>query len=137
MSKIEVKKLELNRTTGSRASACCPCTGTSTWGPTQPLFCWVRVSPCDRASLKGAEAIRLTSMEFRLLHLLLANAGRTLSPERITSHVWGYRGMGDKQLLKQLVHRLRRKIEPDAANPKYVVAVAGVGYALHPTPDGD
>jgi DNA-binding response OmpR family regulator len=40
--------------------------------------------------------------------------------------------MGDKQLLKQLVHRLRRKIEPDSAEPQYLVAVSGVGYALHP-----
>ena len=82
-------------------------------------------------SLRGAAPVRLTAMEFRLLHFLIANAGRTMSPERLTSHVWGYRGMGDKQLLKQLVHRLRRKIEPDAAEPKYLVAVSGVGYALN------
>jgi DNA-binding response OmpR family regulator len=84
-------------------------------------------------TLKGGTPIRLTSMEFRLLHFLIANAGRTMSPERLTSHVWGYRGMGDKQLLKQLVHRLRRKIELDVAEPKYLVAVSGVGYALHPS----
>ena len=81
--------------------------------------------------LRGGAPVRLTAMEFRLLHFLLANAGRTMSPERLTSHIWGYRGMGDKQLLKQLVHRLRRKIEPDIAEPKYLVAVSGVGYALH------
>ncbi len=81
-------------------------------------------------SRSGGEAIRLTSMEFRLLHLLVANAGRTLSSERITGHVWGYRGMGDKQLLKQLVHRLRRKIEPAASSPVYLISVPGVGYLL-------
>ncbi len=86
-------------------------------------------------SVKGGDPVRLTAMEFRLLHLLLANAGRTLTTERITGHVWGYRGMGDKQLLKQLVHRLRRKVEPDASAPAYLVAISGVGYALHPTPD--
>jgi DNA-binding response OmpR family regulator len=83
-------------------------------------------------SLRGGTPVRLTAMEFRLLHFLIANAGRTISPERLTSHIWGYRGMGDKQLLKQLVHRLRRKIEPDSAEPQYLVAVSGVGYALHP-----
>ena len=87
-------------------------------------------------SLRGAAPVRLTAMEFRLLHFLIANAGRTMSPERLTSHVWGYRGMGDKQLLKQLVHRLRRKIEPDAAEPKYLVAVSGVGYALNTSGSG-
>ncbi len=86
-------------------------------------------------AVKGGDPVRLTSMEFRLLQLLLASAGRTLSAERITSHVWGYRGMGDKQLLKQLVHRLRRKIEPDATNPVYLVAVPGVGYSLRPAPE--
>lgn len=85
-------------------------------------------------SVKSGVAIRLTAMEFRLLQLLLASAGRTLTSERITSHVWGYRGMGDKQLLKQLVHRLRRKIEPNAAAPVYLVSVSGIGYSLQPTP---
>jgi DNA-binding response OmpR family regulator len=90
------------------------------------------VLDADRQTVSraGGGAIRLTALEFRLLHLLVANAGRTLSPERITGHVWGYRGMGDKQLLKQLVHRLRRKIEPDAASPVYLVSVPGVGYLL-------
>ncbi len=86
-------------------------------------------------SVKEAEPVRLTAMEFRLLHLLMANAGRTLTAERITGHVWGYRGMGDKQLLKQLVHRLRRKIEPDASAPAYLVAIAGIGYVLQTEPE--
>ena len=54
------------------------------------------------------------------------------SAERLLGHVWGYRGAGDRQLLKQLVHRLRQKIETDAAEPRYLVTVSGVGYALRP-----
>jgi DNA-binding response OmpR family regulator len=88
-------------------------------------------------NLRRGEPIRLTAMEFRLLQFMVANAGRTLSPERITGHVWGYRGVGDKQLLKQLVHRLRRKIEADASNPRYLVSIPGVGYELHATPGED
>ncbi|HYL04563.1 MAG TPA: helix-turn-helix domain-containing protein, partial [Thermoanaerobaculia bacterium] len=45
-------------------------------------------------------------------------------------HVWGSRGGGDRQLVKQLVHRLRQKIELDAGQPRYLVTVAGVGYSL-------
>lgn len=82
--------------------------------------------------VKGGDPVRLTNLEVRLLQLLLANGGHTLPLERLTSHVWGYRGLGDRQLLKQLVHRLRRKIETDPANPRYLVTVSGVGYALHP-----
>jgi len=81
-------------------------------------------------SVHGGEPVRLTRLELRLLQLLLANAGHTLPAERLLSHVWGSRGAGDRQLLKQLVHRLRQKIETDAAEPRYLVTVSGVGYAL-------
>ena len=83
-------------------------------------------------SVRGSP-VRLTSLEFRLLQYLLANAGHPIAADRLASHVWGYRGLGDKQLLKQLVHRLRQKIEQNPAEPEYVVTVAGVGYVLQPT----
>ena len=82
--------------------------------------------------VRGDPPIRLTSLEFRLLQYLLANAGHTIAADRLTTHVWGYRGLGDKQLLKQLVHRLRQKIERNPAEPRYVVTVAGIGYLLQP-----
>jgi len=81
-------------------------------------------------SVRGAEPVRLTRLELRLLQILLANAGHTLPAERLLAHVWGSRGSGDRQLLKQLVHRLRQKIETDAAEPRYLVTVSGVGYVL-------
>ena len=83
----------------------------------------------------GKAPARLTNLEARLLQLLLANGGHTLPLDRLTSHVWGNRGLGDRQLLKQLVHRLRRKIEEDPASPRYLVTVSGVGYALYPSPE--
>ncbi len=83
-------------------------------------------------TVQGGPSVRLTGLEFRLLQLLLANAGRTISADRLTAHVWGYRGMGDRQLLKQLVHRLRRKVERDPAEPRYLITVSGVGYLLQP-----
>jgi DNA-binding response OmpR family regulator len=82
-------------------------------------------------TMRGGPPVRLTRLELRLLQLLLANAGHTLPAERLLAHVWGSRGAGDRQLLKQLVHRLRQKIEEDAAQPRYLVTVSGVGYALH------
>ncbi len=84
--------------------------------------------------VRGGDPVRLTNLEARLLQLLLANGGHTLPLERLTSHVWGDRGLGDRQLLKQLVHRLRRKIEDEPASPRYLVTVSGVGYALDPSP---
>jgi DNA-binding response OmpR family regulator len=84
-------------------------------------------------AVQGGAPVRLTHLEFRLLHLLVANAGHTLPAERLLSHVWGNRAAGDRQLLKQLVHRLRQKIEADAGAPRYLVTASGIGYALHPT----
>lgn len=84
-------------------------------------------------SVRGNIPVRLTNLEFRLLQYLLANAGHTVPAERLTNHVWGYRGTGDRQLLKQLVHRLRQKMETDPAEPRYIITVAGIGYMLRPT----
>jgi DNA-binding response OmpR family regulator len=50
-------------------------------------------------AVRGSAPVRLTPLEFRLLHLLVANAGHTLPAERLLSHVWGNRGAGDRQLL--------------------------------------
>jgi DNA-binding response OmpR family regulator len=80
--------------------------------------------------VRGGPPLRLTRLELRLLQLLLVNAGHPLPVERLLSHVWGSRGGGDRQLVKQLVHRLRQKIELDARQPRYLVTVAGAGYSL-------
>jgi len=76
-----------------------------------------------------AEAVRLTKLELRLLQMLLANAGHTVSSERLLVQVWGHRSGGDRQLLKQLVHRLRQKIEADPAAPA-LLRTAAAGYKL-------
>ena len=88
-------------------------------------------------TVNGGEPVRLTRLELRLLQILLANAGHTLPAERLLAHVWGSRGSGDRQLLKQLVHRLRQKIETDAAEPRYLMTVSGVGYTLRAKGEGE
>jgi DNA-binding response OmpR family regulator len=78
----------------------------------------------------GGAAVRLTKLELRLLQMLLANAGHTVSSDRLLVHVWGRRGSGDRQLLKQLVHRLRQKIEVDPTVPQLLQTASGAGYKL-------
>ena len=78
----------------------------------------------------GAAPVRLTKLELRLLQMLLANAGRTVNSDRLLVHIWGHRNSGDRQLLKQLVHRLRQKIETDPAAPQLLQTAAGAGYKL-------
>jgi DNA-binding response OmpR family regulator len=81
-------------------------------------------------SVGGAAPVRLTNLEFRLLQAMVATPNRTLPPERLLRHVWGHRTTGDRQLLKQLVHRVRQKVETDPADPRYLKTVSGVGYRL-------
>jgi len=78
----------------------------------------------------GAGAVRLTKLEFRMLQLMVAHAGQAIETERLLQHVWGHRAAGDRQLLKQLVHRLRHKVEVDPAAPRFLLTVPGVGYEL-------
>lgn len=75
-------------------------------------------------------AVRLTPLEARFLQLLFAHGGRTVPTERILSYVWGNRAGGNRQLLKQLVHRLRQKIETDPKNPAILCTVPNAGYLL-------
>jgi DNA-binding response OmpR family regulator len=73
--------------------------------------------------------IILTPLENRLLRYLMINAGHVLTSESVIAHVWGSEG-GDRDMLRQLVSRLRRKIEPDPAQPTYIENVPGLGYGL-------
>jgi DNA-binding response OmpR family regulator len=80
--------------------------------------------------ISGGTPVRLTKLELRLLQMLLANAGRTVTSDRLLVQVWGHRNSGDRQLLKQLVHRLRQKIEADPTMPQLLQTSAGTGYKL-------
>jgi DNA-binding response OmpR family regulator len=77
--------------------------------------------------------VSLTPLETRLLRYLMTNAGHVLTADAIITQVWGAEG-GDRDMLRQLVRRLRRKIEPDAAHPTYIETVPGLGYGLTPPP---
>ena len=76
--------------------------------------------------------VRLTPLETRFLQLLIAQAGRTVSTDRLLVHVWGNRAGGNRQLLKQLVHRLRQKIEDDPSEPKLIRTMPNAGYSIDP-----
>ena len=92
----------------------------------------LEVSPDAGVVHRAGEPVHLTKTEFRLLCELAANAGRVLSREQLLDRVWGYGYFGDGRLVDVHVRRLRAKIEPDAADPRYVVTVRGLGYKLQP-----
>ena len=86
----------------------------------------------------GYEAVSLTPLESRLLDYLMLNAGSILTAEALIDHVWGHKG-GDRDMLRQLVHRLRVKIAqacgastqtPDVTTQVSIETVPGLGYGL-------
>jgi DNA-binding response OmpR family regulator len=77
----------------------------------------------------GELVAKLTRLECRLLEVLLLNRGQVLSTDGLIDHIWGPQG-GDRDMLKQLVYRLRRKIEDSPSNPVYIETIPGVGYSL-------
>jgi DNA-binding response OmpR family regulator len=78
----------------------------------------------------GEREVHLTKTEFRLLCELASSPGRVFSREVLLERVWGYGYFGDGRLVDVHVRRLRTKIESDAANPRHVATVRGLGYKL-------
>jgi len=78
-------------------------------------------------SVSGA-GVKLPLKEFELLELLLRNAGRVLTRMQLIDRVWGSDYVGDTKTLDVHVKRLRAKIEPDPAAPRFLVTVRGLGY---------
>jgi two-component system KDP operon response regulator KdpE len=81
-----------------------------------------------RRVLRGEIEIRLTPKEFDLLSLLARNHDRVLTHRVILKEIWGSGAVGQPEHLWTLVAQLRKKIEPDAANPRYVLSEPWVGY---------
>jgi two-component system response regulator RegX3 len=76
----------------------------------------------------NGERVRLALKEFELLEMLLRNAGRVMTRGQLIDRIWGADYVGDTKTLDVHIKRLRTKIEPDPANPRYLVTVRGLGY---------
>jgi DNA-binding response OmpR family regulator len=87
------------------------------------------LDPDQHVLLVAGQSVRLTRLEYRLLHYLLVNQGQVLPTEMIISHVWGY-GDGDRGLLKQLIFRLRGKIAAAGSDDQVIATIAGIGYTI-------
>lgn len=89
-----------------------------------------RLDPTRRCLIDptGLE-IKLTNLEFRLLHLLMSRPAYVFNAEEIIQAIWGGFGNGDQVLLKNVVYRLRRKIEVDPGHPALLQTWQG-GYSF-------
>lgn len=89
-----------------------------------------RLDPARRCLIDPAgQDIKLTNLEFRLLHLLMSRPAFVFSAEEIIQSIWGGFGSGDQVLLKNVVYRLRRKIEADPSRPALLQTWQG-GYSF-------
>ncbi len=80
-----------------------------------------------RITVKG-ERVKLTPREFRMLALLVENAGRIMIHKEILEKVWGWEYTNDVDYVRIYISHLRQKIEPDPALPRYIITEPGVGY---------
>lgn len=84
------------------------------------------------------KTVKLTHLEFELLHCLLQRHGQTVSPSEILKEVWGYDPDDDIETIRVHVRHLRTKLEPDPRHPRYIKTVYGAGYCLElPSVDDD
>jgi len=85
----------------------------------------------DKRTVHVADAeVHLTPIEYKLLVVLMKNAGRVLTHRQLLKEVWGPSYATQTQYLRVYMTQLRHKLERDAARPKYLVTEPGVGYRL-------
>ncbi len=88
----------------------------------------IAIDTDERAAWKNGQRVDLTAKEFDLIELFMRNPGRVYSRENLLNLVWGYEYIGEFRTVDVHVRRLREKLEPDPANPEYILTKWGVGY---------
>jgi len=84
-----------------------------------------------RAELRrGGQSVELTPLEFKLLKVFVHNRGRVLSRDQLIQDAWGGQTFVTERAVDGHIVELRRKIEEDPAQPRYLVSVRGLGYRL-------
>lgn len=100
------------------------------YAPTRLSLEGLEFNPRLREAYLADGAIqKLTPLEARLLEVLMLNAGQVMTNDELISDVWGS-GAANTEMLRQLVRRLRSKIETDPAQPHYIENLPGVGYSI-------
>ncbi|MDG2904171.1 MAG: response regulator transcription factor [Acidimicrobiales bacterium] len=98
--------------------------------PAQMVVDQLEIIPDEGVVRLAGDEVHLTRTEFRLLVELASSPGKVMSREDLLERVWARDYFDDERLVDVHVRRLRTKIEPDPANPRYVVTVRGMGYKL-------
>jgi len=94
----------------------------------------VTVDFARRVVTRNGEEVRLTRLEYELLHYLAANADRVVTHRQLLSSVWGPENSEETQYLRVHIGHLRRKLERDPARPLFITTEPGVGYRFRTQP---
>jgi DNA-binding response OmpR family regulator len=94
----------------------------------------LKIDMTGRQVMVGDKAMSLTAREFDLLLHFARHPGHVFSRAQLLDSVWGYGHDGYEHTVNSHINRLRSKIEPDPAQPEYIVTVWGVGYKLDARP---
>jgi DNA-binding response OmpR family regulator len=93
----------------------------------------LRMNVDERAVALDGQELRLTGTEFRLLQYLLQHQDAVIPIMEIARRVWGYDDDAAREVVRVTLHRLRRKIGDDAASPRLIHTIPGVGVRLRPS----
>jgi len=96
-----------------------------------PPFPW-SLDSGRREVVQGNKRVQLTPKEFEVLKFFLDHPDKVLAADEILAQLWGPTYIGDPDLVKQFVYRLRAKLEDNPSEPQYLVTVRGSGYAFEP-----
>ena len=88
----------------------------------------IELHPARRLVLKSGRPVHLTPKQFDLLRFLMCHSGRPVPHQRLLRFVWGNEYQGELEYLRTFMSQIRKKIEDDPANPKYLLTDAYVGY---------
>jgi two-component system KDP operon response regulator KdpE len=91
----------------------------------------LKIDIASRRAIVDGQSVRLSRKETEFLHLLAQDAGQVVSHERILEVIWGRGADADLMNVRVLAWQVRRKIEPDVAAPRFLIAEAREGYRLN------
>jgi two-component system KDP operon response regulator KdpE len=89
---------------------------------------YLTVDIAKRRVMINGKRIKLSPREFRLFSLLIENAGQILTHQQLLEKVWGWEYTDDIDYVRIYISHLRRKIEPEPSEPKYIMTETGIGY---------
>lgn len=88
----------------------------------------VRIDFTSMEAARNGKTLTLTAQEFKLLKFFARSPGRVISREELLNEVWGYENYPTTRTVDNHILRLRQKLEPDPANPRYFLTTHGAGY---------